>query len=521
MTDDRSAQERSDDGRPAAVWPVLLGLATLKATLHIVAAMVDWGYARDELYLLDSTDRLDWGYVDHPPLSIVALAAVRPLLGDALLAIRAVPALLGAVTVVLAGLLAREMGGGRVAQSLSALMIVGWPAFMAIDSYYSLNAFDAVFWMLAVFLVLRILNGSSPRLWLALGATIGIGLLNKWTLAALALGLGLGLLASRDRHWLATRWPWLAAALALALLMPNLVWQAHHGWPTLEFLHNAAASKNAPTTALSFLADQAMMAHPLFAPFWIGGLVYLLSAAETERFRLAAWIWIAVFGLFMASGAAKSYYVAPAYPVLLAAGGCAVERIARERRWRWLPATAAVWLIVSGIAGAPFALPILTPEQFIAYQRSLGISPPRQHVDEAGPIPLHLAVRLHGRVVFDAVSKFYEQLPPEERQRVGIFASSCHQAAAVNHWGRRLGMPSAISSHNSYWIWGPGTVTGDPMIVIWPRDRNLGWWFEDVTRVADFDCPYCMGDLMNHSIYFARGPRKSLGQIWPELKSYR
>jgi hypothetical protein len=508
--------------RSSVVWSALLVLGAVRAAIHIfVSVALDYGYSTDELYFLDSTDRLDWGYVDHPPLCVAVLAAVRWVLGDSLLAVRVVPSMLGGVTVVLGGLLARELGGGRAAQLLSALTALVWPPFLAVCSYYSMNAFDAVFWMLAMLLVLRLLNGARPHAWIGLGVVLGVGFLNKWTVLGFGAGLGVGLLVTPQRRWLATPWPWLAGAITLAFMAPNLLWQVQHDWPTLEFLRNAAATKNTPTTPLSFVLDQIMTAHPLFAPLWIGGLVYLVVAREMRRYRLAAWIWIVFLGLLMSSGAAKSYYASPVYPVLLASGACAVERAAREWGWRWLPAAACAWVLTMGAGASPFALPLLSPPQYVSYQRLLRVPVPKQQLDEVGPLPLHFAVRLHGAAVFEAVSRAWATLSPEDRARAGIFTTSIRQAGAVNLWGPALGMPRAIGNHNSYWLWGPGDASDDPMIVIWPTDRDLGWWFSEVERVADFECPYCIASLGREAVYLARRPRRPLAEVWHQLKDYR
>ena len=102
-----------------------------------------------------------------------------------------------------------------------------------------------------------------------------------------------------------------------------------------------------------------------------------------------------------------------------------------------------------------------------------------------------------------------------------LFTTSIRQAGAMNLWGPALGMPRAIGNHNSYWLWGPGDAGDDPLLLIWPVDRDLGWWFEEVERVADFDCDYCITSLGREAVYLARRPRRPLAEVWPELKNYR
>ena len=195
--------------RPPPAWRLLLVLALIKVAVHLLSAALAWGYMTDELYYLDSIDRLDWGFVDHPPLSIAILGGVRALLGDSLFAIRVVPALLGGTTVVLTGLMAREMGGGRAAQGLAGLAALTNLVHLALDSFYSMNAIEIAVWAVAMLLVLRIVNGGDRRHWLLLGVIMGAGLLNKASMLWFGAGLGVGLVLTPERRWLRT---WLKTA---------------------------------------------------------------------------------------------------------------------------------------------------------------------------------------------------------------------------------------------------------------------------------------------------------------------
>jgi 4-amino-4-deoxy-L-arabinose transferase-like glycosyltransferase len=508
--------------RPPVVWRLLLLIAGCKVLFNLTAtALFAYGYTTDELYFLDSIDRLAWGYVDHPPLSIVLLAGVEAVAGDSLFAIRVVPALLGGFVVFLGGALARELGGGRAAQGIAALAVLCCPVYLALTNAYTITAPELVFWGGASWLLLRILNGADARTWLALGATVGLGLLTKYTLSWFAFGLLVGLLLTPERRWLATRWPWLGAGIALLLFAPHLAWQLEHGFPTFEYFLTKSSVQLLPTTPWSFAVDQVITLNPLFAPLWAGGLAYLLAADAMRPYRCLAWIWISVVLLLMASGTARSYYAAPAYPVLFAAGARGVEQIARAHAWRGLPAAVALWLLLFGLYGAPFAMPLLPPENYGAYRRLMPFRVPKQQTDDTDAFPAHLANRLHGAAVFEAVAGAYAGLPAGDRSRVGIFTTDQGMAGAVNRWGAAAGMPRAIGNHNTYWLWGPGATSGEVMIVVWPRDEDLSWWFEDVEHVADFDCAYCLASLTRQSVYVGRDPHRPLAETWPALKNYR
>lgn len=355
---------------------VLLAAALLSLALHLYSSLaVAYGYMSDELYYLDCASRLAWGYVDHPPFSIALLGAVQSTLGDSLFAIRLVPSLLAALTAVLIGLLARELGGGRAAQGLSALAAAVCPVYLGVTSFYSTNAIELCLWALSALLVGRLVRTGDPKLWLWLGGVLGIGLLNKVSLSWFGLGLGVGLLLTPQRRWIATPWPWAGAAIALVFVAPHLLWQIEHGWPTLEFMENARRDKLPEKSPLTFVIDQVVIMNPAFAPLWILGLLHYFVSPAGRRHQVQAWIWLSVFLLLLATSAVRANYLAPAYAALLAAGGVSIEGLARRRGLAWLPGGAATVLTVSGLVAAPLALPLLPPARYVTYQKALGVAP--------------------------------------------------------------------------------------------------------------------------------------------------
>ena len=510
--------------RPAVVatsWSLLLGLAAVKLSVHLLSSgWLTYGYMTDELYYLDCADHLAWGYVDHPPLSAGILWLVRATLGDSLLALRLLPALAGGATVVLVGLMARELGGGRAAQGLAALAALISPVYLAIGAFYSMNAFEPTLWALVTYLMLRIHNGASARLWLLIGVVIGLGLLNKISMSWLGIGLAVGLVLIPERRWLATPWPWCAAAIALALFAPHIVWQIHHDWATLEFMRNAGQYKLLSKSLLTFLCEQVLIMNPLVVPFWLAGLLYYFIAADGRPFRLLGWVWVTVFLLLVGQGATRSNYIAPVYSVLLAAGGVAIERCAHRVSWRWLPSAVAATFALGGVALLPFAVDLLPPERFVVYQRTVGLDAPTDDVTPIGNMPLHFALKFHGQAVFKAVSRAYLALQPEDRARVGILTRRFGEAATINFFGRSAGLPHAISPQNNYWLWGPGAYTGEVMLTVGYKEGELRALFEHVEPASAISCEYCMPELTATPVYLCRGPRRPLAEIWPTLKNY-
>ena len=312
---------------PPVAWGALAALVAAKLGLHLYSSGVAaYGYHADELYYLACAKRLAWGYVDHPPLSVALLRGVTALLGDSLLAIELLPALAGAATLVGIALLARELGGGRGAQVCAATGGLFALVYLVMGSFHSMNAYEPLLFTLGYWLLLRILRGARPALWLALGAVVGLGLLNKYSMGLFAIGLGVGLAATPARRLLATRGPWLAAGVAALVFLPHLVWLVRHDFVSLEFLRGMREHSSPAVSLRDFAAGQLFAMSPLTAPVWILGLAYGLFSRGAARTRARPfWIFVTAFALLAASGSAQLYYLAPAYPIVLAAGGVAAR----------------------------------------------------------------------------------------------------------------------------------------------------------------------------------------------------
>jgi hypothetical protein len=510
----------TSDARAPIAWNLLVGVALARVGLNLLSSgPLAYGYNSDELYYLDCAERLAWGYVDHPPLSIFVLWLTRATLGDSLLAIRLLPMLLGAIGILLAGLFARELGGGRIAQGLAGLATAMCLTYLGISGMYTMNAFDCIFWALAGLILARIVNTENAKLWLWLGVVLGLGLLNKLSMSWFGLGLGVGLVLTPQRRWLATVWPWTAASIAFVLLVPHLVWQLQHDWPTLEFIRNLHA-KMVADTPLSFFAEQFLMMSPVLAPFWVAGLVYYFGDVEGRKHRIQAWIWISVFLFLISAGGVRANYLGPAYAPLFAAGGVAFERLATRRRWRWLPAAAASVFVIGGLALAPGAIPLLPPKHYLAYERALGVSAPRDQKMDYGSMPPHYGPRFGWTEVLDAVEQAHATLTPQEREHAVVLGSSYADAGAVNVLGPKRGLPRAISGHNSYWLWGPGSADTEVVLALTPDGDWLTRSFEEVERVAEVDCDYCMPEVDQSGVYVCRGLKRPLADWWLEMKRY-
>lgn len=381
-----------------------------------------YGYFVDELYYLACSHHLDWGYVDQPPLIAVITWIERTTLGDSLHALRFLPAIADGLLVLLTGLIVRELGGRRYAQILACVAVIVAPLYLGLNNLLTMNAFEPLFWMGCALVAIKIIKGAPPKLWLLFGFLAGLGLENKHSMLFFGFGLFVGLLLTAERRLLRSPWLWLGGLLAFLLFLPNLVWEIQHGFPTIELLRNVQRSgRNVALSSWSFLAQQVLVMNPLAAPLWLAGLWYFLFDGAGRIFRALGWTYLIILACFLLLHG-RIYYLAPAYPMLFAAGAVAFERFAERRTRVWLkPAYVAV-LLVAGVLLAPFAyFPILPVEKYLAYSRALHFQPPQIENHKMGPLPQIYADMYGWPEMAEAVAQAYNKLSPEDKQNCAIF----------------------------------------------------------------------------------------------------
>lgn len=515
-----------DLGEEGGWWrqPEMVALPLAKLGLHLASLAVAYGHFRDELYYVACSERLAWGYVDHPPLSIAVLRAWRRVAGDSLVALRLPAIVAGVLTVLLVGLLARRLGADRAGRTLAMTVALLTPSLLSVASYYSMNSLDVLAWTFLAWLLLGLLQsdaGASHRWrWLAVGLVAGLGLLNKLSVLWLVGGLAVGILLTPLRRRLASPWPWAAVALAGLVFLPHVAWQIRHDWPTLEFVANATGLKMAPVPPLDFLAGQVVRLHPVHVPVALAGLAYLLLAQRGILRPLGLAV-LAVLALLLASGSSRAGYLAPTYPLLLAAGAVALVEWGRlwKRRWRrWAYAAFLLLVVAGGLLWAPRFLPLLPVETFLRYARALGVEATTEERKEVGALSQHYADRFGWPEIVEQVSAVYRSLPDDERKVAGIFTGNYGEAAALDLMGR--GLPPALSGHNNYWLWGPRGFSGEVMVVLVSDADDLREVYDDVQLAGRTSCRYCMPYEDGKPIWIARRPRALLRDGWPQLKHY-
>jgi hypothetical protein len=495
--------------RPA--W-ALAGLALL---LHLYASR-NYGIFRDELYFIVCGERLDWGFVDQPPLIPLIAALMHGLFPGSLVMLRLVPALGHAGTIALTGETARVLGGGIWAQALAALCVLTAGVFLGTGTMLTTDALQPLAWTFCAYALIRVIRDGDERWWLALGAVAGLALLSKYMIAFWLAALALGVLATPARRSLARPEVYVGAAIAALMVLPNALWQWAYDWPFLEIARRAAESKNVALPPLAFLSAEADFLNFATAPVWLAGLAAFAGWRRFAEFRAIAIGFVVLIAAMIAMHA-KPYYPAGAYPVIFAGGAVALEA---WTAWRWARAAALAAIALYGVISAPFAVPILPIERFAAYQELLGQTPEPIEHSRLGRLPQHYADMFGWPELAALVGRAYQSLPPEERAAAVFFANNWGEAAAVDVLGKPWGLPPAISAHNNYFLWGPRGHDGSVVLRLGGEREALLKVYETVEAAGVADNPWAMPYETGLTLWICRRRHPPLDAAWPGFKNY-
>ncbi len=501
--------------------PVILAIFLL-ALLVIVHDR--YGYFRDELYYIACTDHLSWGYVDLPPLSIGILWVVRHLLGDSLQAIRFLPSVAVAVVVLLTGLMARRLGGGRLAQGLAALSAVAAHGLIGHGTLFTMNPFDLLFWTLAGYVSIVILKENRPKLWILFGVLAGLGLLNKYSMGFLCVGLFGGLLLTPERKHFATRWFWLGILATVIIVLPHVLWQIAYGFPSLEFMRNASQYKNVSLGVVDFLFGQIKTMNFLNAPIWIGG-IYFFFVNRDRHLRSLGYVYPIVFVVMILSNA-KLYYLSVIYPLFLAGGAVQAEIFFHRVRWTWMQPVYTSLLVLLTLVVLPLPVPILPVDAFIRYEKFLGQTPHADEHSSLNELPQYYADQFGWEDMVAIFDTAYRRLTPQEQAECVLYVRNYGEAGAIDFFGKKYGLPGALCPHNSYWLWGPGERTGNIAVILGGAPdreanfRDLRGRYRYVEYVDSTHSRYAMPFEIGRQIFICKGMNTTFQKLWPGERFY-
>lgn len=455
-----------------------------------------YGWHRDELYFLEASKHLDWGFVDQPPFTpFVAWLANRVAPGN-LAVLRLLPAIAAGATAVLGGVLARELGAGRRTQILSTAAVAGSGFLLGVGHLLATATFDLLAWMAMLWVAARLLRTGEPRWWVAFGAVAGVALLNKDLAPLLTIVLLAGIAIERRWALLRTRWLVLGGALAVVIAAPNLIWQATNDWPQLQ-MARALSDRLAVENRVTLLPLQVLFAGPLLAGLLIRGSRWLGRDPEARPFRPLLWAWPAGVVLALVT-AGRPYYVLPLTITVLLAGIVASERRGPDR---WLPWRVAVNTALT----LPLSLPLLP----LSTMSTIGADSVNQAVAETVGWP-ELA---------DQVATIVDALPAADRGHIVLLTGSYGEAGALDRFGPARGLPPAFSPHNNYWYFRQPTDDDATVVAIRFPLALLEPRFDECEHVADVDNGLDVeNEAQGQPIIVCRGLQDTWDDVWPELR---
>jgi 4-amino-4-deoxy-L-arabinose transferase-like glycosyltransferase len=484
---------------------ILLALATF--LVHLLTGN-RYGFHRDELANLEDARHLAWGYVAYPPVTPFFGRISLLLFGTSLPGFRFFAWVVQAMAVFFTGRMARELGGNRTAQWIAALAAV--PFCLGGGAIMSYISFDYLFWVLTSYFVLRLLNSNDKRWWLPIGAAVGLGMLSKYTMLFWALGLAGGLLLTDARRYFRSKWLWWGLALSLLIFFPNFLWLAHHHFASLDFLRFIHARDVREGLTRAFLPDQLEITLLAF-PLALAGLYVVLISPKGRPYRLLGWMYLLTLLLFLIAKG-RGYYLAPAYPLLYAAGAVSAQdwlASLRPRPAQFARAAIVFALLLAVAIAAAFALP-LAPVNSSWWKFAI-------KVDGA------LREEIGWPELVENIARIRDSLPSADRTRIGILAGNYGELGALNLYGEAYGLPRAISGVNSSWERGYGDPPPETLIVLgFPRDF-VQTHFSDCRLVGHMWNRYGADNeetLEHPDIFVCRAPLLGWPDFWNDFQYF-
>jgi hypothetical protein len=440
------------------------------------------------------------------------------LIGEAVFAIRLVPAILSGLCVMLLCLIVRKMSGGKTAMVLASLTFLASPQLLGAFTYYSMNSLDVFFWLLAAHRVLCLIERPTLRHWAILGLILGAGMLNKISILWLAVGIFSAILFTDLRSQMKTVGPYLAGLIAIAIFSPFVFWNFQNHFAHLEFMKNAVAEKYNTLTRKDFLAGQFLDMNPFTFLISLPGLYWSLRDREGERFRAIGIQFVTVFGILLANAHTKSEYIAAAYPPLFACGGVFIERASQKRRA--LAYALGSVLVVTGALATPLTMPILPVETYVRYSRALGVAPSTAEHKELADLPQFFA-DMHGwESLASDVSRIYLSLPEDERKTTVALMGNYGEAGALELYSKKYQLPRVICAHNSYWLWGVGNPDVTTFIRLGGEVKDYAQNYGEIHDAGIHTCSHCMPYENNLKIFIVRQRRIPIDKAWNDVKHF-
>lgn len=500
---------------------IIIALANF-LLVYISSFVKGYGYFIDEFYYIACASRPAFGYVDHPPLAPLILAAFQFVFGNSIPAIRILPAVAESASIFFTGILVKEMGGGKFAQSIGACAMAASPMIVAFGGFYSMNAYEPLLAVILLIITVKMIKENDSQKWIQLGIVMGLGLMNKHTFIVFIVILVLSLLIAGKWRLVLNKWFAIGSLIAFIIILPNIIWQVQNNYPSLEFYKNASTQKNIYTPPLTFFLTQVMDNSPFTFPFWFAGAIYLLFSKRIKEFRFLGILFIGLFFVMMLSGSSRPDRLAFAYPAAFAGSAFIYEAFILKHNFRWLKPVVFVFLFIGLAIGLPMILPYFRYEQVEAYTKFIGINTELETGNKPA-LPQMLADKIGWEEKFNLVLNAYDSLSDKDKKETIIAAGNYGQAGSIELFGKKYNLPPVVCAHNNYYLWSKDKLRGNILLQLTkPQDYNrLKKLFKDVKEYpGEFSNPYVTSHENNLVVFICREPKIPYSEMLEKARFY-
>jgi len=436
-------------------WILILFFVLVKLIIHFLT-YDNYELHRDAYLYYAQSEHIAWGYLAVPPSIAVVGKIATILFGNTVFGLRFFPAVIGAGVLVVIGLMVKELKAGKTALFLASLAFLLSPAYLHSNALFQPVSFNQFYWVLAGYLILRMIKRNDPGMWIWIALVIALAFLNKYSIVFFVFGFAISLAISPYRYLYVSKYFIIALAIGFAVIFPNLLWQFDHNWPVLRHMENLQRSQLVHVRLQDFIASQlSMNLQGIF--LWVSGLQALLFFKKESQYRSFGYIYLIVIALLVL-GSGKPYYSLGLYPILFVFGAYIIEKYVQK--YLIFVSTFLVVFMSLIFYGAlsQGAIPFSRFEDFVqkdAYRWEDGID---------HDIPQDVADMTGWTAVAEKVLETYLQLGSQERDDCEIFCYHYGQAGAVMFFGKDKNIPQPVSFNDDFIFWSPDSLTKEQLI---------------------------------------------------------
>jgi hypothetical protein len=502
-------------------WYLIITLALLKLIIHFITS-TNYELHRDAYLYIAEAHHLSFGYLSIPPMTPALIRIMEFIFGDSVFAVRILPALIGALSIVVIGKIVLEFGGKRWAILLACVSFLASPAFLRSNSLLQPVSLNQFFWLISLYVVLKMVKTRNTEYWAYLGIIWGLAFLNKYSIVFLALAVFLGLLITKRRFLIQSPNILIGIGFGLLIISPNLYWQFSHNWPVVTHMAELMRNQLVNVNIVDFLIMQLFMnANALL--IWFIGFLFLLFSREEKSYRVLGFTYIFLL-LILIGLRGKFYYTLGIYTMLFAAGGFFLEKYLKGR-WSIIQKILLVLIVISALPILPFSLPVFSYDTLAAYSKesvSRGFEGPMRWEDgQIHPIPQDYADMTGWVELAGIVSSSYDSLTEEEKNRTAIYAENYGQAGAIRYHTKKKGLPEPISFSDNFLLWAPSNVDIDILIYVNNDTTDVSYYFAEVNKIGQITDPHARESGL--PVFLCKQPRNDFPLFYrtklKELKS--